>query len=257
MRFFRWKTCFTALSLSFGFVVNNSRAQGDFEATLTGLNGTGGFNSYDTTNVAGYSTQYGNFSYSNAIAGRIDWTPVAGSGSTTGLVLSGNVLPTFCIEIPQDVYESSTYNFHATALTSLPTSGPKLDSTKITELSQLWGAEYINLMVPGNQSKTDANYAAFQIAVWAIVYGNDGFAGLAWNNNTLTSGVSGSYPNGGNPFTATGSDASTAFTWLENVQNGAWNSYNANLVGFAIGPNGQDQDQLAQLQTGYYVDSNG
>jgi hypothetical protein len=172
-------------------------------------------------------------------------------------VLSGNVLPSFCIEITQDVYEGSTYNFHPTALTSLPTSGPKLDSTKIMELSQLWGAEYGNLMVAGNQSKTDSNSAAFQIAIWAIVYGNDNLAGLAWNGNTLTSGVSGSYPNGGNPFTATGTDANTAFSWLQNVQSGAWNSYNANLAGFAVGPNGQNQDQIAELKNGYYVDGNG
>jgi hypothetical protein len=165
-------------------------------------------------------------------------------------VFSGNVLPTFCIEIPQDVYEGSTYNFHATALTSLPTSGPQLDSTKISELSQLWGAEYSHL-------QTSADYAAFQIAIWAIVYGNDKLAGLAWNGNTLTSGITGSYPNSGVPFTATGADAGTADAWLKNIKDNSWTTYSANLVGFSVGPDGQNQDQLAQLQNGYYVDSNG
>lgn len=253
------KTGFILLSLIVGSTVGATTAKGGFEATLTGLNNTGGFSSYDTTNVSGYSTQMGNFSLSGAIACRIDWTPVTGSGSTTGLVMSGNVLPTFCIEIPQDVYETETYNFQATALTSLPTSGPHLDSTKIAELSQLWGAKYSSLFVAGNQAQTDANYAAFQIAIWAIVYGND-LSNLSWNSttNTFTSGTTGYYAPGSNPFTATGSDAYTAYTWLQNVQCGAWNSYDANLVGFALSQNGQPaQDQLAQLQNGYYVDSNG
>jgi hypothetical protein len=251
IRAFHLKTYISGLGLVLGFVVNTSIAQGGFDATLTGLNNTGGFSSYDTTNVTGWSKEYGSFSLFNAIACQIDWT--SSSSSLAGLVLTNKgVLPTFCIEIPQDVYEGSTYNFQPTALTNLPTSGPPLNTNKIKELGQLWGALYSTL-------KSSSDYAAFQIAIWAIVYGNGNLADFSWagthQNGTLT--FEGSNVN--YPFTATGADAYTAFGWLENLANGKYKSDSANLVGFDVTSlSGQPaQDQLAELKPGYCVNPNG
>jgi hypothetical protein len=170
-----------------------------------------------------------------------------------GLVLTNkNVLPTFCIEIPQDVYEGSTYNFQPTALTNLPTSGPPLDTNKIKELGQLWGALYSTLI-----SKSD--YAAFQIAIWAIVYGNGNLADFSWNGTHQNGKLTFEGSNVNYPFTATGADAYTAYCWLTNLANGKYKSDSANLVGFDVTSlSGQPaQDQLAELKTGYYVNPNG
>ena len=111
----------------------------------------------------------------NAIAGAELWHRTGGTGS----VAQGIDFKTYCIEITQDVILNSppaTYDFTlqynmadapvpGSDVVTVPTgSGTGMGTTKADLLSRLWAAEY-------NTSLTNAiDSAAFQLAIWKVVY---------------------------------------------------------------------------------------
>jgi hypothetical protein len=100
------------ICLVFGFLANPSRTDAGFQAKL------GSVSPYVQVNVS--NTDSANaFSFNGVLAVEQNWAATtAVSGLTTG---STNAFETFCIEIPQDVYIGSTYNFAKTPLSNLPT----------------------------------------------------------------------------------------------------------------------------------------
>lgn len=98
-------------------------------------------------------------------AGVFNWTRTGGThvGSPAGNFSS------FCIELNQNVAFSSSYTFNIQALKDspspgLPVPGPLgMGATKASDLKKLWAA-YRNSIVDNTTA------AAFQVAVWEIVY---------------------------------------------------------------------------------------
>lgn len=148
----------------------------DITAKLTGVGVPAG--TYDTVNIKLLdATLIDNSSHTlfsgNAIAGVERWTYVSGTP-----VYEGNNFLTYCIEITQDVQLTNpptSYGFTFGALKNAPQpgsgvnpdgSGTGMGSVKAGYLQELWGRDY-------NTSLTSAaNSAAFQLAVWKIVYGD-------------------------------------------------------------------------------------
>ena len=156
--------------------------------------------------------------FNHAIAGAELWHKVSGTGS----VAQGTDFKTYCIEVFQDVYltsPASSYTFDFYSLSNAPKpgdgvttlgSGTGMGSTKAGLISELWGRDY------ADASTSAIKGAAFQLAIWKIVYetplggsldltlsaGN--FKALATTNSLITS-TSQTYLNGLN---GTGTKAS-------------------------------------------------
>lgn len=246
------KSLFTTASIAAGLLAVTSPANAAFTAKFNDLNGSlPGPYSVDVT-VSGTS-----ISNKTVTAGQFDWKLLG--GDTSGLLISGTgsnaVFHTFCIEILQNVSSGTTYTFTPESWSSLPTSGPNLTTQKVNQLKQLWGALNPNSST-AVASLTAAGYnageylAAFQVAVWAIVYGN---GSVTYSNNT------GSWDNkkdkivSGN-FTATVSANSTSVidltaTWLTTLFGNGYNSYTSNITGFKLTKvgGGAAQDQIGEL----------
>jgi hypothetical protein len=124
---------------------------------------------------SGYTTvdiQVGTHVFNHAIAGAELWHKVSGTGS----VAQGTDFKTYCIEVFQDVYltsPASSYLFDFYGLSDAPKpgegvtglgSGTGMGSTKAALISELWGRDYTNAL------SSAANEAAFQLAIWKIVY---------------------------------------------------------------------------------------
>lgn len=137
----------------------------------------------------------------NVIAGPEQWTEDV-SQSTLILGDANHNFTTYCIEILQDVILGHSYGFMQTSLTdapkpgdqvipkpvSLPWSGP-MGATKAQDIRTLWALDYTNVV-----DKITA--AAFQLAIWEIVYEN---TGTKWNvydgDLTVASGAVGNKAN--------------------------------------------------------------
>jgi hypothetical protein len=120
-----------------------------------------------------------NISY--AYAGYVNWSQ---QGSPKNPAL-GSTFSTFCIELTQDVYFGSTYNFTVKALEDAPNPGSAgsggsggMGVAKADALRELWAGFYNSI---GTNSK---NAAAFQLAIWKIEYdwGSANFDNFASGN---------------------------------------------------------------------------
>jgi hypothetical protein len=152
-------------------------------------------------------------SMGQVIAGPEQWHRQSGSG------LFGDNFRSFCIELTQDVWDGAVFTYDIGALESVPPPGVSLASTvggmsKADYLRKLW-ALHEGQVVDGTTG------AAFQTAVWDIVYDAD---------FSLTVGN----------FRATGAATTLAQSWLTDVKNNQ-SAYTApNLVALTY-PVGQDQ----------------
>jgi hypothetical protein len=117
---------------------------------------------YETVNLTVGST-----SYSGAISGEQHWQRT--SGAPVGTSDNFN---TFCIEIMQDVYLGQSYTFTLNPnLAGAPTpgnlvgggTGGGMGSARADMIRALWAHAYPTL-------PDDAHRAAFQAAIWEIVY---------------------------------------------------------------------------------------
>jgi hypothetical protein len=223
------------LGVLLGLLLNAPQAEAGFNATLNSVATNNG--SYVTLNVQNTNAPvFGE----NVIAGQLNWTATS---AVSGLTGAGNTFGTFCIEIPQNVYLGTSYTLSQTDLTSLPTSGPALSPLKVAQIQALWAASYGSIA-------TATDSAAFQVAIWEIVY------------------QSGStYDVGSGNFTASGNSTvtlqATAYLDLAKVSgsgfdaNGVLRTNNgtgtvlarANVVGFEVTANGTGdyQDQIAEV----------
>jgi hypothetical protein len=200
---------------------------GTFQLKETGTSpGLGGFklwNKYFQSGVSG------------VLAGHYNFAIQPGSSVTAPGITDSSGLPTtgFCIEMQYST--TSSYKWYdLVALSDAPVSAyPNNDSlpmgaAKATDLAKLWAAHYNDTI----GSNTDA--AAFQLAVWEIVYEN----ASSWNV-TSTSDVT-------NGFKATGNSAALnlANTWLGELANGDYVAVAPNLAAYS---NATYQDYMVQV----------
>jgi hypothetical protein len=100
--------------------------------------------------------------WTSALAGVIDWQ--RNGGSYTGLGGDGNSdfkFYSFCDELTQDVYFGGSYTF--TVVDLQDSGGPAIGIAKANLISELWGLHSAD-------ADTSAGAAAFQLAMWKIVY---------------------------------------------------------------------------------------
>lgn len=166
------------------------------------------------------------------IAGAELWTRTGG----TATVAQGTNFKTYCIEITQDVVLGQGYGFTlnynlantpvpGSDVVTVPTgSGSGMGTGKADLLSRLWAADY-------TASLSDANHsAAFQLAIWKIVYADPTTSGGSTLDLNLADGQ----------LVATGPSSilSITNTWLGAL---AGQTAHANLVALT---SGNDQDQI-------------
>ena len=231
----------TCLCVALGLLASARPADAGFNATLNSVSRDSS-NNYVT--LAVQNTDSNNaFNFSNVTAGRLNWTA---SSSVPGLTGSGNTFGTFCIEIPQHVSLNSAYDFTQKDLNDLPTSrNPVMGLLKGAQIQAVWAAWHGSIVVTGNATATATNYAAFQVAIWEIVYDNSSTSSydvitgnfIASSNSTVTSQA--------NTYLATVSGS--AFDANNVLKKNGTALARANVVGFEVrtGSNGEAQDQIA------------
>lgn len=219
----------TALAVVLSLALGAGRAEAGFNATLNSVTANNG--NYVTVNVQ--NTNQPNFG-ETAIAGQLNWT--AGS-AVAGLTGPGNTFGTFCIEIPRNVYLGSTFTLAQTNLTELPTSGPSLTLPKIAQIQALWAASYGGLT-------TAIDYAAFQLAIWEIVYENGATYNTALGNFTASNNAAVIVQANQYLQIVNGSEFSNGV-----LTNNGTALARANVVGFRVTVDGSGdyQDQIAEV----------
>ncbi len=104
------------------------------------------------------------FGVNEGAAGGFSWTKTG--GTYTGV--SGNYTA-FCLELTQTIQEPNSYTYKAVPLADAPgANGPftnPLGATGASQVSELWGNWYSTL-----DFNDATQMAAFQIAIWEIVY---------------------------------------------------------------------------------------
>ena len=112
-----------------------------------------------------------NGTYSNdTYAGKVFWKTVSSDAGFSG------VFQTFCLEPNQDLKIGTQYTFNVGGIEGAPVPGPSMGPDKADSVRELW-AKFGDLL----DTKTKA--AAFQIAIWDIVY--DDFTADPSAANTL------------------------------------------------------------------------
>jgi hypothetical protein len=197
----RWLACAAIL---FGAVTAGHASANtvDVIAKITGVK-------YATSSYTTVGVTFNGSNLGSVIAGPEMWHQ---TGGTTLLGDANGDFLTFCVEINQDVHLGGTYSFYTGTVQSAPTPGNPIPgssgmgATKAALLDELWDRHYADI--------TDANSgAAFQVAVWDIVYDAD------FNLNS------------GN-FKAYGNTAATtlAATWLTDINTNNTPYGNPNLI---------------------------
>lgn len=144
---------------------------------------------------------YGGGTVENTRAGQMNWTRVGG----TYAGLQGTY-PAFCIEVTQNISYGGTYDYDVNALPTAPRPnglGAPMGQAKADRIAELYGRHYSGL-------SSDSDYAAFQSAIWNIIYDND---------NSIDNGAGSFFVNSFNS-----SDADTrskANTWLAGLNGDA------------------------------------
>ena len=156
----RWWSACAAIVLA-GLAAGHASAD-SIVAKITGVK-------YATSSYTTVGVVFNGTDYHQVIAGPEMWHQTA--GTTLLGDSSGNFL-TFCVEINQDVHLGGTYTFYTGTVESAPTPGNPIPGSsgmgaaKAALLDELWARHYADI--------TDANSgAAFQVAVWDIVYDAD------------------------------------------------------------------------------------
>ena len=180
-----------------------------------------------------------------AIAGPEHWHQ---TGGTLNIGDTNGDFTTYCIEIMQDVVLNSTYNFTVAVVKDAPTPGtlvvpnpgPNLPGpmgqAKADMIGKLWALHHSDTLSNDAANLFDkaAGAAAFQTAIWEIVYENSGTLNLSTGDLIATATAS----------SVTSSRAiSIASSWLSELSNNV--TYTApNLK--AISSSGY-QDQIFEL----------
>jgi hypothetical protein len=221
----------TGVAVVLVLALSAARAEAGFNATLNSVTTNNG--NYVTVTVQNTNTP--NFG-ENVIAGQLNWTATSAVGGLTG---AGNRFGTFCIEIPRDVYLGSTFTLAQTDLTALPTSGPSLTVPKVAQIQALWAASRGSLA-------TGTDYAAFQLAIWEIVYENGSTYNVSAGQGNFTARNNAAVTAKANQYLQTVNGSQFVNGVL--VNNGT-ELARANVVGFRVTQNGAGdyQDQIAEI----------
>lgn len=228
----------TSLGVLLGLLLSAPQAEAGFNATLNSVTTNNG--NYVTLNVQNTNAPlFGE----TAIAGQLNWTATS---AVSGLTGSGNTFGTFCIEIPKNVYLGSTYAFTQTDLNALPTSGPALTPVKIAQIQALWAAAHGSIVVANNATATANNYAAFQVAIWEIVYENSSTYDVNAGAGNFTAWSNGAVTNRANTYLGAINDSQLVNGVL---MKGGTALTRANVVGFKLTANGAGdyQDQIGEV----------
>jgi hypothetical protein len=103
-----------------------------------------------------------NGSWTRELAGLIDWQRTGGTyAELGGADNSGYKFYTFCVELTQNVYFDHNYTY--TVVDAENAGSPVLGATRANLIRELWGLHAADAL-------TSAGAAAFQLAVWEIVY---------------------------------------------------------------------------------------
>lgn len=115
---------------------------------------------YITGTVNGLSSQTEGEITGGYYVGSISWTQSANSS----VPWAGNpTFHTFCIETSQDVYLGGSYTYQTRTLDNAPVPDPTMKPGQAIQISRMWAADHASL-------GTDAaKNAAFQIAIWEIL----------------------------------------------------------------------------------------
>lgn len=169
---------------------------------------------YTTVGVTLYGTSMG-----QVIAGPEQWHRLGGSSAL------GDNFNSFCIELTQDVWDGAVFTYDINTLENVPPPGVSL-ATIVNGMSK---ADYLRKLwaLHAGQVADGATGAAFQTAVWDIVYDADFSLSL------------------GN-FRATGAATTLAQSWLTDVKNSQVAYTAPNLVALT-NPDGQDQIAAAPV----------
>jgi hypothetical protein len=205
--------------------VGGGYTSGTAQATFTGSGGISG------TFYTGYYkfTRDGSAQGSNAYAD-------LGSVFKTA---SGNNLWTFCIELNQGI--SNPVGYNVANLTSAPAPGVgvgQMTANQAAAVRQLW-ARY-NSTIGTNSTKA----AAFQLALWEIIYDSEGQWGAGGAN---LMGSSYNFLGNGSLKSSTAAAANQANAWLQSLTS---SGPQANLAALT---SADDQDQLIELKDGYTI----
>ncbi len=156
-------------------------------------------------------------------AGIFDWTRTGGDASNpTGDFKS------FCVELDQTLSLGNTFTYEIIATSEGPKPGLALGAgpmgqTKADMLAKLWAAHFDQALL------SNANAAAFQVAVWEIVY--DG------NLDLFDGGFQARYTNLGSAPVF----VQTAQSWLDGLGN------LTEMAALRVMSNGSRQDQLVMV----------
>jgi hypothetical protein len=114
----------------------------------------------------------------NQITGRINWTIQSNSKYNGSLGAVGSPLSTFCIDITHNVTTGGkfTYNIDPPLGADTQVINGGLTQSQVDHLRELYGKYYFDA------GTTNVKAAAFQLAIWDIVYNDT----LIQNNGTLS-----------------------------------------------------------------------
>jgi hypothetical protein len=254
------KTTLTTLGLALGLLATNNPADAAFiHSTLGGTGGSGydsgtvsiWFNDTTSTNddVVNQTVHTGHYRFVRQSGTNPANSSTYGGTSTAAYAdlatifkqASGNTFWTFCIELNDTI--SNPIHFDPVPLTDAPEPGNgagQMSPGQAEAVRELWARHYAKVNSPGTA-------AAFQLALWEIIYDADG-QWSATGGNLM--GTDYDYFANGN-FRSNGTVGNsveartTATDWLRSLTG---SGPKANLV--ALGSEG-DQDQLIELQSGY------
>jgi hypothetical protein len=183
-------------------------------AKLTGVDYAS--TSYTTVQLTLADSSNPTINNTQAIVGPEHWHQ---TGGTLNIAGDTGDFTTFCIEIMQDVIINSTYTFNVGAVKDAPTPGAlvvpysganhngAMGQTKADLIGKLWALHHADTLVNNlaNMGDKAAGAAAFQTAIWEIVYENSGAFSLSTGD--LKASQSGSSAASGKAITIAG-------TWL-------------------------------------------